>query len=133
MTLTQKIALWIVGAIIVVLVVIQIVSGLGTPERNLRLFWDDPDNVPDSLAYYQVDRWGGSDTTAAVYSLLHNVPVHKGSINYIDSIRVDDMFFRYRVRAVHRDLVSMSDWEYTRFYKYTEFFPVNIKSPRIRK
>jgi hypothetical protein len=125
----------IIGVIVlfIVFVIITLSQGQSTPERVLRLFWDDPDNVPDSLAYYQVDRWGGSDTTAANYTLLHNILVHKGSINYIDSIRVDDLFFRYRVRAVHRDLVSMSDWGYTRFYKYTEFFPLNVRDPRIRK
>ncbi len=133
MTNAQRIAIWIIGAIAIILLIIMIAGGQSTPERVLRLFWDDPDNIPDSLAYYQVDRWGGPDTIAAVYSLLHNIPVHKGSINYVDSIRIDDLFFRYRIRAVHRDLVSMSDWTYTRFYKYTEFFPLNVENVGIRK
>ncbi len=105
-----------------------------TPQKQLRLLFDDIYNVSDSLAYYEVQKFHGADTLGVkTYSAFNNVLPVKGQVSYIDTIQVNTLWFKYRVRVVHKNLVELTDWTYTRYYKYTEFFPVVIENIRIVK
>lgn len=102
------------------------------PLRNPKLLFNDTENVKTQLRY-EVQTWIGLDTLGTkIYTLFDYIPAQVGVISYMDTVNWNSRWIKCRVRAVYQDTL-FSDWSYTRFYRYTEFWPTTVENPKLQK